>query len=78
VYLRASTYFSVEIELGRPFCDALDSERMRGSPGLPVVELLFAYRSTLSRTVEGQTVIAAPDCRGGTEIEKYPGRVVPS
>src|ERR1700691_5097159 len=39
-------------------------------PVISVVELLFAYRSTLSRAVEGQTVIAAPDCRGGTEIEQ--------
>src|SRR6202041_1513739 len=39
-------------------------------PVISVVELLFAYRSTLSRAVEGQTVIAAPDCRGATEIEQ--------
>jgi len=39
-------------------------------PVISMIELLFAYRSTLARAVEGQAIIAAPCCRGGAEIEK--------
>src|ERR1700683_5562508 len=46
----------------------------RGYHRLPVIsegKLLFANRRTLSRTVEGQTVILPPSCASRAEIEKF-------